>query len=240
MCGRFAQYRAPVAYAEHFGVDPASAPLPNAPPRFNAAPTQDLMVVRRHPETGARHLSLLRWGLVPSFSADATGGARLINARSETVVQKASFRPAWQAGRRCIVPADGFYEWRATAQGRQPFFISRANAAPLPLAGLWDGWKDPTTGHWLRTFTILTCAADPRLRGLHERMPVILREEDIASFLEDPDPRGLLRPFPGAALALWPVSQRVNAVRNEGEELMVPLPDKEAAEAMRLLYSAPA
>ncbi|MFS8037001.1 SOS response-associated peptidase [Xanthobacter sp. AM11] len=239
MCGRFVQHRTPVAYAEHFGVDAAQAPLPNAPPRFNAAPTQDLMVVRRHPETGVRHLSLLRWGLVPSFSRDASGGARMINARAETVAEKPAFRAAWRARRRCIVPADGFYEWHAGPHGRQPFFIRAADGAPLAFAGVWDGWRDPATGHWLRTFTILTCAADSLLRPLHDRMPVILAPGDMADFLAEEDPRALLRPFPGDGLRLWPVSPRVNAVRNEGEDLTRPLTGAEAAAALALLAPAP-
>lgn len=237
MCGRFVQSLPPVRYAEMFDVDPALG-LPNAPLRYNAAPTQDLMVVRRHPQTGARHLSLLRWGLVPSFAADASGGARLINARSETVADKPTFRGAWRARRRCIVPADGFYEWApapgakpgqggADAPGRgpcQPFFVRRVDGRPMALAGLWEGWKDGARGEWLRTFTLLTCAADAKLAPLHARMPVILEARDVAAFLEAPDPAGLMRPLPGAALELWPVSSRVNAVRNDDAELMAPLP----------------
>ncbi|MFG1345590.1 SOS response-associated peptidase [Xanthobacter autotrophicus DSM 431] len=235
MCGRFVQHQAPVVYAEHFGVDPLTAPLPNAPARYNAAPTQDLMAVRRHPATGLRHLSLLRWGLVPSFSKDASGGARMINARCESVAEKPAFRSAWAARRRCIVPAEGFYEWRATDSGRQPFFIRRADGAPLALAGLWEGWKDPATGIWLRTFTLLTCAANARLAPLHERMPVILPEVDITAYLEEPDPRALLRPLPGAALELWPVSRKVNSVRNDAASLMAPLEGEEGRAALRLL-----
>lgn len=235
MCGRFVQQIPPARVGELFDVDPALAALPNAPPRYNAAPTQDLMVVRRHPETGARHLSLLKWGLVPSFAKDASGGARLINARSETAPEKPSFRAAWRARRRCIVPADGFYEWAPGPATRQPFFIRRADGRPLALAGLWDGWKDPATGQWLRTFTILTTSADPKLRPLHERMPVILPEQDIAAFLEAEDPRDLIRSFPGARLELWPVSPRVNAVRNDDADLMAPLPAEAARAAMALL-----
>ncbi|MFG1378309.1 SOS response-associated peptidase [Xanthobacter autotrophicus] len=239
MCGRFVQQMPPARIGEVFDVDPALAALPNAPPRWNAAPTQDLMVVRRHPQTGARHLSLLRWGLVPSFAKDPSGGARLINARSETAPEKLSFRSAWRARRRCIVPADGFYEWAPAPGQRQPFFIRRADGRPMALAGLWEGWKDPATGQWLRTFTILTTSADPMLRPLHERMPVILPESDIAAFLEAEDPRDLMRAFPGADLDLWPVSPRVNAVRNDDPDLMAPLPDEAATAAMALLATKP-
>ncbi|MFS8043306.1 SOS response-associated peptidase [Xanthobacter sp. AM33] len=239
MCGQFVQHLPPARYGEIFDVDPALAALPNAPPRYNAAPTQDLMVVRRHPQTGARHLSLLRWGLVPSFAKDASGGARLINARSETAPDKPSFRSAWRARRRCIVLADGFYEWAGAGPRRQPFFIRRADERPMALAGLWDGWKDPATGQWLRTFAILTIAADPKLRPLHERMPVILPDGDIAAFLEREDPRDLMRSFPGEGLDLWPVSARVNAVRNDDPDLPAPVPAEEAAAAMALLATAP-
>lgn len=235
MCGRFVQLTPPAALAALFGVDPALAPLPNVPPRYNAAPTQDLMVVRRNPQTGQRHLDLLRWGLVPSFAPDASGGGRLINARSETVAEKPTFRAAWRAPRRCIVPADAFYEWKAVGKRRQPFVISRADGRPMAFAGLWDGWKDPATGQWLRSFTILTCAATERLRPLHERMPVILPDADIAAWLDGAEGATLMRAFPGEALNLAPVAAEVNSVRNDGPGLMAPLPTDDAQAAMALL-----
>jgi len=227
MCGRFVQHRAPIAYVEHFGLDPALVQLPNCPPRFNAAPTQDLMVIRLNPGTGQLDLSLLRWGLVPVWAKDASGGARLINARSEGVAEKPTFRDAWRKKRRCIVPADGFYEWRGQAGAKQPFYITAAagapEGAPLAFAGLWEGWKDPASGQWLRTFTLLTCPANATLRPLHERMPVVLAPDDIPAFLTRDDPRELLRPCPEAQLTFWPVSPAVNAVRNDDESLIRPL-----------------
>ncbi|WP_296582913.1 SOS response-associated peptidase [Xanthobacter sp.] len=235
MCGRFVQLTPPSALATLFSVDPALAPLPNVPPRYNAAPTQDLMVIRRNPETGRRHLDLLRWGLVPSFAKDPSGGGRLINARSETVADKPTFRAAWRAQRRCIVPADAFHEWKAVDKRRQPFVISRADGAPMVFAGLWDGWKDPATGQWLRTFTILTCPATERLRPLHERMPVILPDTDISAWLEGKEGAALMRSYPGEALRLTPVSANVNSVRNEGSGLVEPLTRDEAAAAVALL-----
>lgn len=225
MCGRFVQHRAPLAYAEHFGLDAAAIQLPNAPPRYNAAPTQDLMVIRRNPATEKLDLSLLRWGLVPVWEKDPSGGARLINARSESVAEKPTFREAWRKKRRCIVPADGFYEWQSRPEGKQPYYIGPRDDAPLAFAGLWEGWKDPATGQWLRTFTILTCAASPQLAPLHERMPVILAEADIPAFLADADPRALLRPCPDGQLTFWPVAKSVNAVRNDSPDLMAPLPE---------------
>ncbi|MFG1477925.1 SOS response-associated peptidase [Xanthobacter sp. V4C-4] len=223
MCGRFVQHRPPLAYAEHFGLDPAAA-LPNCPARYNAAPTQNLMVVRLHPHTGALDLSLLRWGLVPSWAKDPSGGARLINARAEGVAETPSFRQSWWKKRRCIVPADGFYEWQRRDGAAQPFYIAPVDGRPLGFAGLWDGWKDPATGHWLRTFTLLTCPANETLRPLHARMPVVLAACDIATFLSAEDPRPLLRPAPPEQLTFWPVSTAVNAVRNDDPGLIAPLP----------------
>lgn len=223
MCGRFVQHLSPYDYARRFGVKLGDEALPNAPARFNAAPTQDLMVIRRNPESGELVLSLLRWGLVPVWSKDASGGARLINARSETVTEKASFRAAWHKRRRCLVPADGFYEWRRLETGKQANFITLKTGQPFVFAGLWEGWKDPASGLWLRTFTILTCAANPLLQPLHERMPVILRDEDMAAFLDAPDPQELLKPLPQEEMTLWPVAARVNDVRNDGPDLIVPL-----------------
>ncbi len=223
MCGRFVQHRAPLAYAEHFGLDVAAIQLPNAPARYNAAPTQDLMVIRLNPHTGRLDLSLLRWGLVPVWSKDASGGARLINARSEGVAHTATFADAWRKKRRCIIPADGFYEWQTRPAGKQPYYISPVNGAPLAFAGLWEGWKDPHTGQWLRTFTILTCAANGRLAPLHARMPVILDAAAIPTFLSTDDPHALLTPCADDLLTFWPVSTAVNAVRNDDPALLAPL-----------------
>lgn len=222
MCGRFVQHQAPLYYIAHFGLDTTDG-VPNAPPRFNAAPTQDLMVIRRHPQTRRLVLSLLKWGLVPVWSKDTKAAASLINARSETVTSKASFRDAWVKRRRCIVPADGFYEWRKDKTSRQPFYVSRRDGTPLAMAGLWEGWKDPLSGAWMRTFTILTCAANEMLAPLHPRMPVILEEAGIAAFLDAPDPAPQMQALPAAAMQMWPVSPAVNAVRNDTPDLTAPV-----------------
>ncbi|MFH3479541.1 SOS response-associated peptidase [Xanthobacter variabilis] len=223
MCGRFVQHRAPLAYAEHFGLDLALVQLPNCPPRYNAAPTQDLMVVRLNPHTGTLDLSLLRWGLVPVWAKDPSGGARLINARAESVADKPTFREAWRKKRRCIIPADGFFEWQQRDGAKQPFYITPADGAPMAFAGLWEGWKDPSTGQWLRTFTIITCPANERLRPLHERMPLMLALADIARFLADDDPRPLLQGLAAPQVTYWPVSTAVNAVRNDEPDLITPI-----------------
>ncbi len=220
MCGRYFQYRAPAAIAAYFQ---AGNPLANTPPSFNRAPTQDGLVLRRHPETGARHLDPLRWGLVPRWSKDASGGARMINARSEGITERPAFREAiWK--RRCIATADGFYEWQVNGKAKQPFAVAMASGEPMPLAGLWEGWRGPD-GAVLRTFTIITTVATPRLAPLHERMPVILPKEAWSIWLaEEPaEPEAvlaLLRPFDGAALRVWPVSPRVGKVAENDAGLL--------------------
>ncbi|MGE4373663.1 MAG: SOS response-associated peptidase [Xanthobacter sp.] len=224
MCGRFVQQMPPTAYARLYGVKGEEAPLPNTAPRYNAAPTQDLLVLRRNPQTGQRVLSLLKWGLVPAWAKESSGGARLINARSETVRDKPSFRAAWFKKRRCIIPADGFYEWQRQEGRKQPFYITLKNRAPMSFAGLWEGWKNPSSGQWMRTFTILTCPANEAISALHERMPVILARNDISTFLTAEDPFHLLHPCPAQDIETWPVSSAVNNVHNDGPDLMQPAP----------------
>lgn len=210
MCARFAQKLSARAYAERYGALLPEESPDGAPPPADireVRPTDDALVLRRHPQTGALHLSRLRWGLVPVWAQDTSRAARLINARSESVTETASFRDAWRKGRRCIVPAEGFYEWvRRAGGGKQPmFFFARDGAPehpPLALAGLWEGWKDPETGEWLRTFTILTCAPNALIAPMHDRMPVLLEAEDIPAYLEADDPRALLAPYPAEKMGL--------------------------------------
>ena len=222
MCGRYFQQRAAGEVARHFGVTGA---IPNLPPSFNRAPTQDGLVVRRHPETGARHLDALRWGLVPRWAKDASGAARMINARSESVADKPAFREAFRK-RRGIALADGFYEWQQTgAKGaKQPFAVAMADGAPMPLAALWEGWRAPD-GSILRTFTILTTEAAPELAVLHDRMPVILPPEAWDAWLGDAPAEAaallaLLKPCPRQDLAVWPVGTRVGRVAEDDAGLI--------------------
>jgi putative SOS response-associated peptidase YedK len=217
MCGRIAQVLPPAKAAEIFDVSEA---LPNAAPLFNAPPSSQLMVVRQHPRTGARHLDLLRWGLVPHWAKDAAGAAGLSNARAETVADKPSFRSAVQAGRRCLVPADAFYEWHRDGAVKQPYAIAYADGAPMAFAGLWDNWRDPASGLWTRTFTVLTQAACAPIDSIHHRMPVMLGSEQQKQWL-CPGPLVLdqLRPLT-AALSMWPVSPRVNSVKNNDAALL--------------------
>ena len=189
-------------------------------PTGNLAPTQPAMVIRRHPEGGERRLDVLRWGLVPHFTKDLKACKRPINARSETAGTSGMFRGAL-ASRRCLVPADAFYEWKAMADGKQPYAIARTDGAPIAFAGLWEGWRD-LAGETLRTFTILTTAANDDMARLHDRMPVILEAADWPAWLGEVDrnPVELLRPAAAGVVRLWPVSRAVNSVRNNGAELL--------------------
>jgi putative SOS response-associated peptidase YedK len=221
VCGRFASFLPPETIARIFGT---SNPLPNIGASWNMAPTRDAMVVRRHPETGERHLDLLNWGLLPFFTKDPKTARRPINARAETVQISGMFKAAF-AKRRCLVPAAAFYEWRAQSDGKQPFAIARGDGCPLALAGLWEGWRAPD-GEILRTFAIVTAAANAEMAALHDRMPVILEEADWPVWLaeEAGDAATLMRPAPEGILKLWPISRRVNNVRNDDADLLEPLP----------------
>ena len=193
----------------------------NTPPRFNGAPSQELWVIRRNAGTGERSLDLLRWGLIPSTSA-AKPKKPAINAAAELLLKREDFAPAY-AARRCIVPIDGFYEWKAVEGEtlKQPFALALRDGSPFGLAGLWENWRDPATGEWVRTFCIVTTRANELIRPIHGRMPAILRPDDYRCWLSDePNPRGLLGPFPAAAMIAWPVSTRVNSVRNDDRALV--------------------
>jgi len=220
MCGRYASFLPAEAVARLFRV---TGPLPNVPPSWNVAPTQDAMVVRRHPDSGERRVDLLRWGLVPHFTKDLKAARRPINARAETVATSGLFRGAL-AARRCLVPADAFYEWRVSGSAKQPYAIARRNGQPMAFAGLWEGWRSPE-GEVLRSFTIVTTAANATLRPLLERMPVVLEAADWPAWLgEQPaDPAALLRPAAEDVLHTWPVDRRVGNVRNNDAGLLTPV-----------------
>jgi putative SOS response-associated peptidase YedK len=220
MCGRYFQQRGPASVARYFET---VNPLPNLAASWNRAPTQDGLVVRRHPETGARHLDALRWGLVPRWAKDAAIGSRMINARAESLAEKPAFRDAF-ARRRCLVAADGFYEWRAEGKAKQPYAVAMADGMPMPLAGLWEGWRGPD-GTILRSYTIVTTDANEKLAPVHARMPVILPPEAWPLWLgetpaEPEELLALLRPCPAERLAAWPVSPRVNKVAENDAGLL--------------------
>ena len=221
MCGRYLLTTTPDDLREVFRT---MNDTPNWAPTWNMAPTQHGPVVRRHPTTGARNLDLLRWGLLPHWvRGDPKKVRQPINARAETVQTAPMFRDAFRA-RRCIVPIDGFYEWQVLQGGaKQPHAVARADGAIMALAGVWEGWRSPE-GETVRSYAVITTTAVDALGHLHERMPVVLESRDWAAWLgeEDGDPAALLRPS-GAVFRVWPVSSRVNSVRNNGPELVEPV-----------------
>ena len=223
MCGRFTQQRPASELAEIF----AAEPLVDDPgPRFNVAPTDEALVVVQRDDR--RGITAYRWGLIPHWAESARVGSRMFNARAETITASPAFRDSLRR-KRCLVPVEAFYEWRREGTIRQPYTIGRADGRPLVLAGLWDGWRDPSADAVRRTFTIITTSPNETMAPIHNRMPVMLDEADWATWL---DPRssgpgellGLLEPREGPELAVTAVSQLVNNVRNDGPELVVPLP----------------
>jgi putative SOS response-associated peptidase YedK len=220
MCGRFASTLSAELLRRLF--ETAEEP-PNLPPSWNIAPSQDALVVRRHPASGARRLDALRWGLVPHFTKSVKDAPKPINARAETVATSGLFRGAF-AARRCLVPADCFFEWRKP--DKQPFAIARQDGAPLALGGLWEGWRS-AEGEVVRSFAIITTAANTEMRALHERMPLVLEPADWPRWLGETDAgadaAGLLRPAAAGRLRFWPVSSRVNSPRNNDADLLAPL-----------------
>jgi putative SOS response-associated peptidase YedK len=227
MCGRFAQPRSAEELARIFHARPA-VDLPGD--RFNVAPTDEVAAVLE--QRGERVVDAFRWGLVPFFAADRREAARLINARAETVETSPAYRTSFRH-RRCIVPADAFYEWRRerdplTGRVRRshPFAIRRADGQPLAMAGLWAVWRNPATAERLYTCTILTGAPNELVAPIHDRMPIVLESPDWDAWLAAEtsvlELRPLLRPLPADELAMHPVSPAVNNVRNQGPELLVP------------------
>lgn len=220
MCGRFTLAVPAEALASAFKL----TQVPELAPRYNIAPTQQVLAIRGG-ET-SREAVLLRWGLVPSWAKDLSAGAKMINARSETAAEKPAFRSAMRQ-RRCLIPADGFYEWQAQPEGKQPFHIRLADRGPFALAGLWEHWKAPT-GDWVYTCTILTTEANELMRPLHDRMPVIIPPEHYDRWLDpqihDAGPlQSLLVPYPAELMLAAPVSKAVNRVANDGPDLIAPL-----------------
>ena len=226
MCGRFTQQRPASELAEIFAADPLADELGA---RYNVAPTDPALVVVQREEQ--RAVTAYRWGLVPHWSADLKAGSRMFNARAETITTSPAFREAFRR-RRCLVPVDGFYEWRKEGSVRQPFAIMREDGQPLVLAGLWAGWRDPTSDPEApvvhRTFSIVTTTPNAAMADLHDRMPVVLPDDAWARWLDPaiPDPSellGLLQPTDEVALRIYAVNRYVNDVRRDGPELLEPL-----------------
>lgn len=214
MCGRFAFYSPSEATAALFGVDGALA----VEPRYNIAPTQFVAAIRDDDQKN-RELVMLRWGLVPFWAKDPAIGNRMINARAETVAEKPSYRAAFKH-RRCVVLADGFYEWHRQGDVKIPHFISLANGEPFALAALWENWKDKESDESLQTTTLITTAANDFMQPLHHRMPVILQSATADEWLSGSDDFLATAAERSPALRAWPVSRRVNNARNQGEDLI--------------------
>jgi putative SOS response-associated peptidase YedK len=220
MCGRYRLSRHKQLLAEYFGMDFDSLEWH---PRYNIAPAQPVPVVTQ--AGGERKASLMRWGLIPSWAADRSGAARTINARAETAAAKPSFREPLRK-RRCLIPADGFYEWQRSGQAKQPFCFELGDGAIFAFAGLWDRWRAPD-GQVLESCTVLTTAANRVMEGIHDRMPVILTRPNYERWLDPAmqnlqDAAALLAPYEADAMKRYAVSARVNQVANDGPECCEP------------------
>jgi putative SOS response-associated peptidase YedK len=233
MCGRYRLSRRKEIIEEHF--DSVSGEE-EWTPRYNIAPTQPVPIIRQHPKEPRRELSLVRWGLIPSWAKDPSGAGRMTNARSETAASLPAFRDAME-WRRCIVPADGFYEWKRIGKTKQPFCFEVGDGELFGFAGLWERWKN-STGNWVKTCAILTTTPNAVTAAVHDRMPVILDPgsydlwldpgfNDVAAASE------MLKPYDAAAMRCYAVSARINHVANDDAECAVPV---EVAQAQARLF----
>jgi len=224
MCGRYALNATSQELIASFGL----VECPDFDPRYNIAPIQSVPIIRQR-ATGERVAHLLRWGLLPSWAKDETLATRLINARAETIGEKPAFRAAYKA-RRCLVPASGYFEWKAIPGGKQPYFIHATNGSLLAFAGLWERWNKPD-GSPLDTFTVITRDATETLRSVHDRMPVILAPENYGPWLSRETPAELVHQIlisPAEdTLTMFPVSKIVGNVKNDTEECLVPIAEGE-------------
>lgn len=222
MCGRFTLIAPGEAIADLFQL----AEVPPLQPRYNIAPTQPVAAVRLSPSSGARELAHFHWGLIPRWAKDPKIGSRMINARSETAAEKPSFRAAFKY-RRCLVPADGFYEWQKRNGGKQPVRIQMRDGRPFAIAGLWEHWISPD-GSEIDSCTLLTTEPNDLLRPVHNRMPVLLDPADFDAWLDvnsfqGADVQALLRPFSDQEMSFYPVSTYVNSPHNDDPHCIEPL-----------------
>lgn len=218
MCGRYRLSRRKQIIEDHF--DSVSGEE-DWSPRYNVAPTQPVPIIRQHPKEPRRELSLVRWGLIPSWAKDASGAAGMINARSESAATKPAFRDALKS-RRCLVPADGFYEWVRSGKTKQPYCFELNDGELFAFAGLWERWKDPS-GNWIKSCSILTTTPNAVTAPVHDRMPVILHPDTYDLWL-DPGFADLtavsemLKPFEARVMRSYPVSTRINHTANDDIE----------------------
>jgi putative SOS response-associated peptidase YedK len=234
MCGRYRLSRRKQIVEAHFS---SASGEEDWNPRYNIAPTQPVPVIRQNPKEPRRELSLFRWGLIPSWASDSSGAARMINARSETVGSKPAFGDALKR-RRCLIPADGFYEWVRVGKTKQPYCFEVGCAELFAFAGIWDRWKDPS-GNCVTTCTILTTTPNAVISAIHDRMPVILDPDSYDLWL-DPGMQNasaaseLLKPYAAQFMRCYPISTRINHVANDDEEASAPV---ELAQIQNSLFS---
>ena len=224
MCGRFTLRTSPREVAELFDV----AELPLFEPRYNIAPTQPVLVARERRGQEDRELVQLPWGFVPSWSKDPASGQRPINVRSEMVNERPMFRSAFRQ-RRCLIAADGFYEWKAQGRAKQPFYFQLAEGGPFGFAGIWEAWRRDDKS--LETCALFTTSPNDIVAPVHDRMPVILEPGDFAQWLDPSNDdtaalSALLRPLPAEQMTTKPVSTRVNSPRNDDSECIVSIEDQ--------------
>ena len=223
MCGRYRLSRRKQLVQEYFDTDPGEE---DWVPRYNIAPTQPVTIIRQNPREPVRELSLVRWGLIPSWAKDASAAARMINARSETAVTKPAFRDSLKS-RRCLIPADGFYEWQRTGKAKQPYCFEVNEGELFAFAGIWDRWKD-RSGDNIESCSILTTTPNAVTAAVHDRMPVILDPDGYDLWL-DPGMKDvavvseLLKPYDARRMRCYPVSTRINHVANDDKECSAPV-----------------
>jgi putative SOS response-associated peptidase YedK len=221
MCGRFALRIPPKSIQQHYDL-PESVELI---PRYNIAPSQTVAVIRQLPGKNVRRLDLLRWGLIPPWAKDIKIGYRMINARAETLSQKPSFRTAFKK-HRCLIAADGFYEWYHEGKTKHPFFIQLKNGTVFSFAGLWESWNNPDGGV-IESCTIITAAANELVRKIHDRMPVILHPGQYADWLNNvtsaESVQRFLVPFPADEMKAYRVGTEVNSPKNDTPDCIQPV-----------------
>ncbi|MCP4289321.1 MAG: SOS response-associated peptidase [Gammaproteobacteria bacterium] len=221
MCGRVIQSSSPLRLAIVDGLDVSNSGMGNLPPRYNAAPSQDLLVIRENHKTGERSLDPIKLGLIPYWCKDPKGGRKPINAKAETIAKLPMFRDAY-AKRRCILPIDGFFEWHAIKGApKQPYAIAMKDGAPFGLAGIWENWLNPNTDEWERTFAIITVPSNDLVGKIHHRMPAILEPDSYDRWLgPEPDPRDLMISYPSEPMLMWPISTRANKPENDDPAIL--------------------
>src|ERR1700689_2314876 len=233
MCGRYRLSRRKQLVEEYFATSGAE----EWNPRYNIAPTQPVPIIRQNPKEPIRELSLVRWGLIPSWAKDSSGAAMMINARSKTASTKPAFRDALKS-RRCLIPADAFYEWLRTGKAKQPYCFEVNEGELFAFAGIWERWND-AGGNWVKTCSILTTIPNAVTAAVHDRMPVILDPDNYELWL-DPGMQNvavaseLLKPCDARLMRCYPVSSRVNHVGNDDAACSAPV---ELAQIQDRLFS---